>query len=95
MMPIVPGQSPFDAIRQTDAQGEYWTARNLMPLLEYSTWQKFEEVIDRAKEDCENSGRDVGSNFSLLVKKSAGRGRPLTDYRLSRYACRLIVMASR
>ncbi len=95
MLPIVPGQSPFDAIRQTDERGEYWSARDLMPLLEYSSWQRFEEVIDRAKEDCEKSGRNVDGNFNPFVKKSEGRGRPLADYHLTRYACRLIVMASR
>ncbi len=95
MMPIVAGESPFDAIRQTDAQGEYWTARNLMPLLEYRTWQDFDATIQRAMEDCERSGREVDENFRDLPKVSGKRGPKSKDYRLSRYACRLIVMASR
>ncbi len=98
MLPIVPGQSPFEAIRQTDEQGEFWTARQLMPLLEYTRWEDFDGAIDRAREDCERSGREVSEHFEVFrrsPKNLAKGGRPLKDYRLSRYACHLIVMASR
>ena len=87
--------SPFEAIRHTDEPGDYWMARELMPLLEYSTWQKFEEAIQRAMTDCAKAGRDVQENFNPKVKnpeKSAGR--PGKDYRLTRYACRLIAMTA-
>ena len=87
--------SPFEAIRHTNESGDYWTARELMPLLEYSTWQKFEEAIQRAMTDCAKAGRDVEENFNPKVKnpgKSAGR--PGKDYRLTRYACRLIAMTA-
>ncbi len=41
--------SPFDGIRHIDNQGqEYWTARELMPLLGYSRWNEFKPVIERA-----------------------------------------------
>jgi hypothetical protein len=65
-----------------------------MPLLEYSSWQKFEEAIQRAMTDCAKSGRDVADNFNLEVKNSETRGRKAKDYRLTRYACRLITMTA-
>ena len=89
------GQSPFDSIRHTDEQGEYWTARELMPQLEYSTWQDFNNTIQRAIEDCVKAGRDVTENFRDIPKVSGKRGPAQKDYRLTRYACRLIVMAAR
>lgn len=86
--------SPFDSIRHSDDRGDYWTARELMPLLEYSSWQKFEDAIQRAMSDCARSGREVADNFNGEVKNKVGasemRGRKAKDYRLSRYACRLI-----
>jgi hypothetical protein len=60
--------SPFEAIRRTDESGDYWMARELMPLLEYSTWQKFEEAIQRAKTDCAKAGRDVQEHFTPWQK---------------------------
>jgi DNA-damage-inducible protein D len=89
--------SPFETIRHTDEQGEdYWIARELMPLLGYQKWQDFSEAIDRAKEDCEKSGRNVDENFTRSRKiPTSSAGRPGVDYRLTRYACRLIVMAAR
>ncbi len=90
------GQSPFDTIRHEDERGEYWFARELMPLLEYSSWQDFENAIRRAAEDCAKSGRSIQENFEVFMRspKNSG-GRPSKDYRLTRYACRLIVMAAR
>ena len=60
-----PRTSPFDSIRHRDERGDYWTARELMPLLEYSAWQKFEEAIQRAMADCARSGREVADNFTM------------------------------
>ncbi len=95
-LPMRPTNTPFDTIRHEDERGAYWTARELMPLLEYSTWQKFSEVLQRAMEDCEKAGRPVDEHFNLLVKNPSSKGgRPQKDYRLTRYACRLVVMASR
>jgi DNA-damage-inducible protein D len=69
---------------------EYWLGRDLMPLLGYSTWQKFSEAIDRAKEACKTVGYPVDNYFSPAPVKSTG-GRPKEDYLLTRYACYLIV----
>lgn len=86
--------SPFEAIRHTDETGDYWTARELMPLLEYSLWHHFEEAIQRAMADCAKAGRDVKENFTPESKVSGKRGPKQKDYRLTRYACRLITMTA-
>ncbi len=86
--------SPFEAIRHTDTASDFWTARELMPLLEYSSWQRFEEAIQRAMADCAKAGRDVAENFNLTVRVSGTRGPKQKDYRLTRYACRLIAMTA-
>lgn len=86
--------SPFESIRHTDGHGEYWSARELSTLLEYSGWQRFAEVIERAKKACKNSGNLVSDHFLASVKLiEAGKGarRRIEDYQLSRYACYLIV----
>lgn len=45
------GASPFDQIRRTDAYGrEYWTGRDLQPMMEYSRWEDFAVVIKKARD---------------------------------------------
>lgn len=91
--------SPFDAIKHSDEQGDYWLAREIAPVLEYVAFQDMESAIRRAMVDCTNSGRNVEEhfqNFRRSPKVSGGsRGPRQTDYRLTRYACRLVVMTSR
>jgi DNA-damage-inducible protein D len=67
---------------------EFWTARDLMPMLGYSTWAKFTEVVKRAKEACKMSDQVVENHFLPAPAKSSG-GRPGEDYFLTRYACYL------
>ena len=87
--------STFDAIRQVDAQGEFWQARSLMRLLGYASWQRFDEgPLATAQEDCRKSERDVETHFNKIVKTPTGGGPDTEDYRLTAYACRLIVMAA-
>ena len=85
----------FEGIRQQDAEGnEFWSARDLQPLLEYSTWDKFKRVIEKAMEACGQSGNEADDHFSQTVKMvdiGSGAKREIKDYRLSRYACYLIV----
>lgn len=85
----------FESLRRvTKDGGEYWSARELYPVLEYSAWQKFEPVIHKAVTACENSGHVAGDHFTRTVKLiEAGKGaeRKIEDYHLSRYACYLIV----
>lgn len=77
------GESPFDAIRRTDGHGEYWSARDLMPLLGYTKWERFEDSIDRARLSIANSGMDPEAHASRLREASGKTER--ANYRLSRY----------
>lgn len=85
----------FESIRQFDGQGdEYWSARDLQPLLEYAAWDKFKRVIEKAMEACRQSGHAVEDHFSQTAKMvdiGSGARREIEDYLLSRYACYLIV----
>ena len=88
-------QTIFERIKRIDqAKNEYWTARDLAKVLEYSEYRHFKPVIDRAKEACRNSGYKVADHFEdILEMVSIGSGaeREIEDVKLSRYACYLIV----
>lgn len=84
--------SPFDSIRRTDEQGEYWLARELMPLLGYERWDRVPETVERAMTACTNSGNSVADHFSEEARKSQGKGRPRQDFRFSRYGSYLVAM---
>jgi DNA-damage-inducible protein D len=88
-------QATFDGIRQYDANGdERWSARDLAPLLEYQEWRNFVQVIDKARQACEQSGYRVADHFGDVTKMvdiGSGAQRPVPDMLLSRYACYLIV----
>ena len=46
----------FEGIRQESADGtEYWSARDLQPILEYNSWDKFKAVIHKAIKACKHS----------------------------------------
>jgi len=88
-------ESPFERIRQTDPDGyEFWSARDLMPALEYTKWQNFKTVLIKAQIACENSGNDPDNHFtdaSKMVAIGSDSKREVEDMHLSRYACYLIV----
>ena len=84
----------FDEIKHIDELGnEYWEARELMPMLEYSKWEHFAKVINKAKISCQLSGQNVDDHFPVKGKivKSGATTKEVIDYKLSRYACYLIV----
>lgn len=84
-------QSPFDAIKQTRDDGsEFWSARDLMNVLGYSAWQKFENPLNRAMATARNQGHSIEGLFTRSVKKTAGR--PQEDFELVRYSAYLTVM---
>lgn len=89
-------QSPFESIKQIDDDGnEYWYARDLQEILEYSEWRNFSKIIEKAKSACETSGHVVQSEFvdvNKLVDVGANLQRSIQDIVLSRYACYLIAM---
>ncbi|MBO4712237.1 DNA damage-inducible protein D [bacterium] len=86
----------FESIKHVNEYGqEFWYARELQPLLEYSQWRYLKETIERAKTACANSGHDVEDHFAevrKMVEIGSGARRNVEDYELSRYACYLIVM---
>lgn len=88
-------QSIFEQIKQIDAEGnEFWTARGLAKVLEYSEYRHFIPVTDRAKEACKNSGQVVSDHFEdILEMIPTGKTahRRVQSIKLSRYACYLIV----
>jgi DNA-damage-inducible protein D len=87
--------SPFETIKRTTEDGaEYWSARELADTLQYSGWQRFRGVIERAMTACQTSGYAVSDHFNTAVKLiEAGKGatREIEDWHLSRYACYLVV----
>ena len=88
----------FEEIKHFDEfGGEYWLARELIVTLEYKRWDKFCNVIENAKEACKNSNNLVDDHFSQvgkMVEIGSKTSRKVTDYKLSRYACYLIVQNS-
>jgi DNA-damage-inducible protein D len=87
--------STFERIRQVDSDNnEFWSARDLMPILEYIKWQKFKNVLLKAQIACENSGYDPTDHFihaGKMVAIGSDAKREVEDMHLSRYACYLIV----
>jgi DNA-damage-inducible protein D len=88
-------ESSFERIRQLDPDDlEFWSARDLMPILEYAKWQNFKTVLLKAQIACENSGNDPADHFtdaSKMVAIGSDAKREVEDMHLSRYACYLIV----
>lgn len=88
------GDQSFEELKKSNEHGaEFWSARDLQPLLGYTQWRRFEDTIKRAITSCEQSGNNSGHHF-------AGAGKPITggkgavqtvdDFQLSRFACYLI-----
>ena len=88
-------EKTFEDIKHIDEVGnEYWEARELMIALEYSKWEHFAKVINKAKISCNLSGMNVEEHFPIKGKTIAmpkGASKEVIDYKLSRYACYLIV----
>ncbi|MDD3286405.1 MAG: DNA damage-inducible protein D [Bacteroidia bacterium] len=87
--------SIFDQIKQIDANGnEFWTARTLAKVLDYTDFRNFLSVIEKAKEACINSKQQIEDHFvefNEMVSIGSGAERGLFSFMLSRYACYLIV----
>lgn len=87
--------SPFELIKRIEDNGEVWYARDLMPLLGYKQWRRFEDSIERAKLSCQNSENNPlvhFAEFGNLVKRSQGGGSSRSNYKLTRLACYLVAM---
>jgi len=90
-----PNQTVFEQIKETDENGnEFWGARKLSKVLEYTDFRNFIAVINKAKEACKNSGQPVENHlvdFNEMVAIGSGAERKMESVKLSRYACYLIV----
>ena len=86
----------FEDIKHINDDGqEYWLARELQTVLDYTQWRRFSDTIERAKLACKNSGFVIDDHFAdvgKMVDIGSGAEREVDDVMLSRYACYLIVM---
>ena len=84
----------FEDIKHMDENGiEYWYARELQLVLDYKEWRKFENVIKKAIDACNNSGISAFEHFvgaDKLSKRANNAEVQIKDYKLTRYACYLI-----
>ena len=88
------GEQTFESIKHINEYGqEFWFARDLQSVLEYTEWRNFSGVIDKAKEACANSGFDIDDEFVDVNKivEAGATHKDIGDIILSRYACYLIV----
>ena len=88
-------EKTFEDIKHIDEKGnEYWSARELGKILKYGEYRKFLPVINKAVTSCRNSNQNVDDHFvqvDEMVKIGSNAKRKLNNYRLTRYACYLIV----
>lgn len=87
-------RSGFEDIKKSNDYGaEFWSARDLQPLLGYNHWRSFENSVKKAITSCEQSSNDPNHHFAR-ARKMVGIGseaeREVPDYHLSRFACYLI-----
>lgn len=94
----IKNNTTFEDIKHIDENGyEYWNARELMIVLEYSKWENFHKVIKSAMVACKNSNYNIIECFPEVGKTSKmpnGGVKIILDYKLNRYACYLIVQNS-
>ena len=87
-------EKTFEDIKHINENGqEFWYARELQKVLEYTEWRNFCNIIDKAKIACETSRNDIADHF-VDINKMVMAGvapKPIDDITLSRYACYLIV----
>lgn len=85
----------FEQLKLLTQDGsEFWSARDLAPLLDYKDWRNFLKVIQKAQQACEASGHETSDHFvgaNKMVSLGSGSQRELDDFHLTRYACYLVV----
>lgn len=91
---IQPMQSDFERIRKETADGkEYWSARELSYVMGYSTWQKFNRVLNKALQVAQSRGMNIREHFNQtveMVKLGSGTFRKVDNWQLTRLACLII-----
>ena len=88
-------RSPFERTRRTNAAGmEFWSSRDFAQVLGYSDYRNFEQVVQKARSACFNSGQRIEDHFveiTEMIQIGKGGQRAVSTTLLSRYACYLIV----
>ena len=86
----------FESSKHIDDNGvEYWNAREMQEILQYTKWSNFHKVIETAKIACKISNQEVGEHFAevgKMINLANLAKRKVLDYKLTGYACYLIVM---
>jgi DNA-damage-inducible protein D len=87
--------SPFERIKRVNEAGnEHWSSRDFAQVLGYADFRNFEQVIDKAKVACFNSGQRIEDHFvdiTEMIEIGKGGQRPVKTTLMSRYACYLAV----
>lgn len=88
-------RSPFERIKRVnDAGVEYWSSREFARVLSYTDYRNFEQVLEKAKLACFNSGQRVEDHFvdiTEMITVGKGGKRPVKTTLMSRYACYLAI----
>ncbi|MFH1962456.1 MAG: DNA damage-inducible protein D [bacterium] len=88
------GSKSFEDLKKVNEyEAEYWSAREIQPLLGYTQWRRFEDAVKRAITSCEQSGNEALHHFAGAgkpIKGGKGAVQTVNDYHLSRFACYLI-----
>lgn len=90
---IVQLNKTFEESAYTQNGVEYWMARDMQKLLDYTEWRNFLLVVDKGKIACMKSGQNISDHFvdvNKMVKLGSGSERQIEDIMLTRYACYLI-----
>lgn len=91
---IQPMQSDFERIKKEAADGtDYWSARELSNVMGYSTWQKFNRVLNKALNVAQSRGMNISEHFNQtveMVKLGSGTFRKVDNWHLSRLACLIL-----
>ena len=93
--PAPAASNTFERIKRVNPAGhEFWSARELARVLEYTDFRNFTAVVTKAREACANSGHTVSDHFvdiNEMVSIGSGAQRTIEDWALSRYACYLVI----
>ena len=94
-LPVPATSNTFERIKRVSPEGhDFWSARDLARVLEYTDFRNFIAVITKAREACAKSGHAVSDHFvdiNEMVSIGSGAQRALEDWALSRYACYLVI----